>query len=199
MMRNTWQGVPDFMAYQSTTDFDDKPKDACGLFGIYRHREGAQLTYFGLYALQHRGQESCGISVARDKTIISHKGMGLVPEVFNTAHLETLQGGSTIGHVRYSTTGSSILTNAQPFVVRHRNKSYAVAHNGNLVNAHILKKDLEESGSIFQTTMDSEIFLHLFIKNLKLGLEQSLIETVSRLQGAYSFIALTSRGGTDRN
>jgi len=99
-----------------------------------------------------------------------------------------------VGHVRYSTTGSSILTNAQPFRVRHRKKSYAVAHNGNITNAHILKNELEQAGSIFQSTMDSEIFLHLFVKNLKSGFEQALVETVSRLEGAFSFIMLTSKG-----
>ncbi|MCP4681983.1 MAG: amidophosphoribosyltransferase, partial [Desulfobacterales bacterium] len=101
----------------------DKPREACGIFGIYEHPEAAKLTYFGLYALQHRGQESAGIAVARDKTITAHKGMGLVPDVFDMNHLEQLKGGSAIGHVRYSTTGSSILSNAQPFVVHHRNKS----------------------------------------------------------------------------
>ncbi len=166
----------------------------CGLFGIYEHPEAAKLTYFGLYALQHRGQESAGIAVARNKDILKHNGMGLVSEVFHPEHFEQLQGGTAIGHVRYSTTGSSILLNAQPFVVKHRHKSYAVAHNGNIVNAHIIKKELEEDGSIFQTTMDSEIFLHLFVKNLKLGFEESLIKAVSTLKGAFSFIILTSRG-----
>jgi amidophosphoribosyltransferase len=108
--------------------------------------------------------------------------------------LDRLEGGSAIGHVRYSTTGSSLLLNAQPFVVRHRNKSYAVAHNGNIVNAHILKNELEVAGSILQTTMDTEIFLHLFVKNLTLGFEQALVETTSRLKGAFSFVLLTSRG-----
>jgi len=173
---------------------DEKPREACGIFGIHGHQEAARLTYFGLYALQHRGQESAGIAVVADKRISAHKGMGLVPDVFDIAHFDQLQGKSAIGHVRYSTTGSSILTNAQPFVVNHRNKSYAVAHNGNIVNAHLLKNELEEVGSIFQTTMDSEIFLHLFVKNLKYGLKQALLETVSRLKGAFSFIVLTSRG-----
>ncbi len=172
----------------------EKPREACGLFGIYGHPEAAKLTYFGLYALQHRGQESAGIAVARDKSIAAHKGMGLVPDVFKMSHLEELGGKSAIGHVRYSTTGSSILSNAQPFVVHHRKKSYAVAHNGNIVNAHILKKELEESGSIFQTTMDSEVFLHLFVKNLKHGFEQALVESMSKLRGAYSFVLLTSKG-----
>ena len=174
--------------------FTDKPREACGLFGIYGHTEAAKLTYFGLYALQHRGQESAGIAVVNNSNIIGHKGMGLVPDVFKAVQLEQLEGKSAIGHVRYSTTGSSILSNAQPFVIHHRKKSYAVAHNGNLVNAYSLKNELEETGSIFQTTMDSEVFLHLFVRNLKFGLEQALVNTVSRLKGAFSFILLTSRG-----
>ncbi len=174
--------------------YDDKPRESCGLFGIHGHPDAAKLSYFGLYALQHRGQESAGIAVCRDNTIVSHKGMGLVPDVFKMSHFEELHGQSAVGHVRYSTTGSSILSNAQPFVVHHRKKSYAVAHNGNLVNAHALKKELEESGSIFQTTMDSELFLHFFVSNLKYGFEQALSYTVSRLKGAFSFILMTSRG-----
>ena len=120
--------------------------------------------------------------------------MGLVSDVFDMSHLNVLEGRSAVGHVRYSTTGSSVLTNAQPFLVRHRKKSYAVAHNGNIVNAHTLKDELEESGSIFQTTMDSEIFLHLFVKNLEYGFERALVKSVSRLQGAFSFVMLTSLG-----
>jgi amidophosphoribosyltransferase len=170
------------------------PREACGVFGIYGHPEAAQITYFGLYALQHRGQESAGIAVHQDRRIHAHKGMGLVPDVFDAVHLAELGGGSAIGHVRYSTTGGSILVNAQPFVVQHRGRFYAVAHNGNLVNAHILRAELESSGSIFQTTGDSEIFLHLLVKNLDKGLETALRETVARLRGAYSFVALTSRG-----
>jgi amidophosphoribosyltransferase len=173
---------------------EDKPREACGLFGIHGHPDAARLSYFGLYALQHRGQESAGIAVARDKTIVSHKGMGLVPDVFKTTHFEELHGKSAVGHARYSTTGSSILSNAQPFVVHHKRKSYAVAHNGNLVNAHALKTELEESGSIFQTTMDSEVFVHFFVSNLKYGFEQALSYTVSRMKGAFSFILLTSDG-----
>ncbi|GAB6143034.1 amidophosphoribosyltransferase [Desulfocicer niacini] len=177
---------------------NERPKDECGVFGLYRHPEAAQLTYFGLYALQHRGQESAGISVAREKDkIFSHKGMGLVHDIFDTETLKNIEGGggSAIGHVRYSTTGDSNLTNAQPFVVQHRGRAYAVAHNGNLVNAHILKEELEESGSIFQTTMDSEVFLHLFIKNLKQGdVVTAIQKAVAKIQGAYSFILLTCKG-----
>ena len=174
---------------------EERPREACGVFGIYRHPEAASLTYFGLYALQHRGQESAGIAVFRDRKIYEHKGMGLVPEVFNENQLARLGGGSAIGHVRYSTTGSSVLVNAQPFVIQHRGKAYAVAHNGNLVNAHTLKSELEQTGSIFQTTMDTEIFLHLLVKNLPaVGLEQTLVRIVAQLKGAFSFVALTSRG-----
>ena len=175
--------------------FDDEtPHEACGIFAISGHKEAARMTYFGLYALQHRGQESAGIAVEKDQKLFHHKGMGLVPDVFDSDHLDQLSGHNAIGHVRYSTTGSSILMNAQPFVVQHRKKAYAVAHNGNIVNAYELKRELEEAGSIFQTTMDSEIFLHLFVKNLKLGFEQALMETATKLKGAFSFVMLTSKG-----
>ncbi len=173
---------------------NDRPREACGLFAIHDHPESAKMVYFGIYALQHRGQESAGIAVVKENSVDHHKGMGLVSDVFSMDHLERLGGGSAIGHVRYSTTGSSILSNAQPFVVQHSSKSYAVAHNGNLVNAHHLKRELEDTGSIFQTTIDSEIFLHLFVKNLKLGFEGALIETASRMKGAFSFVLLTSLG-----
>jgi len=172
----------------------EKPRESCGIFGIHNHPEAAKLCYFGLYALQHRGQESAGIAVVRDENIVFHKGMGLVPDVFDMPRLEQLHGRTAVGHVRYSTTGSSVLTNAQPFVVQHRKKSYAVAHNGNLVNAHTLKNELEESGSIFQSTMDTEIFLHLFVKNLVHGFEQAVVQTASKIKGAFSFAMLTSRG-----
>jgi amidophosphoribosyltransferase len=179
---------------ENQTDMDEKPRESCGLFGIHQHADAANLCYFGLYALQHRGQESAGIAVVADGRIKEHKGMGLVSDVFDKTHLEHIVGESAIGHVRYSTTGSSILANAQPFLVHHRKRAYAVAHNGNIVNAYELKKELEETGSIFQTTMDSEVFLHLLIKKLDLGFEKALVESVSRLKGAFSFVVLTSRG-----
>ncbi len=175
-------------------NFSEKPREACGIFGIHGLPEAAKLTYFGLYALQHRGQESSGIAVQQNNKIVAHKGMGLVPDVFDVNHLEQLDGDNAIGHVRYSTTGSSILVNAQPFAVLHKNKSYAIAHNGNFVNATVLKNELEETGSIFQTTMDSEVFLHIFIDHLKYGFENALMATVARIKGAYSIIMLTSRG-----
>jgi amidophosphoribosyltransferase len=173
---------------------DDKPREACGLFGALGHPDAAKMCYFGLYALQHRGQESAGIAVAEAGVIDEYKGMGLVPDVFDMDILEGLTGSSAVGHVRYSTTGSSVVANAQPLVVRHRNRAYAVAHNGNLVNAHHVKAELEDAGSIFQTTMDSEVFLHLFVRNLQLGFEEALKASVARLKGAFSMVVLTSRG-----
>ncbi len=173
----------------------DHPRESCGIFAVHGHPEAAKLCYFGLYALQHRGQESAGIAVANEDMISNYKAMGLVSDVFKLEHLESLHGSSAIGHVRYSTTGSSVLSNAQPFVVRHHNKSYAVGHNGNLVNAHQLKEELEDSGSIFQSTMDSEVFLHLFVRHLKkIGFDKALVEAGCRLQGAFSMVMLTSRG-----
>lgn len=175
--------------------FSERPREACGIFGIHNHSDAAQLTYFGLYALQHRGQESGGIAVSRDGQITCHKGMGLVPDIFEKRDIRHLGGGTGIGHVRYSTTGGSHIVNAQPFVVQHKGLSYALAHNGNLTNAHILKKELENDGSIFQTTMDSEIAIHVFIKNLRHGgLEKALAMTARQLEGAYAFVAATSTG-----
>ncbi|MFH1674934.1 MAG: amidophosphoribosyltransferase [Pseudomonadota bacterium] len=169
----------------------DRPREACGIFGIYGNREAVRMTYFGLYALQHRGQESAGIAVAGEEGIRVHKGMGLVSEVFDKNSLKNLQGDRAIGHVRYSTTGDSTLTNAQPFVINHRGKSYAVAHNGNLVNAYELRNELEKQGSIFQSTMDSEILLHLLVRNLENGLEEGLKKSVAKLRGAFSIVILT--------
>ncbi len=169
----------------------DRPREACGIFGIYGNPEAVKMTYFGLYALQHRGQESAGIAVVGEEGIRVHKGMGLVSEVFDKGSLEKLQGNTTIGHVRYSTTGDSTLTNAQPFVINHRGKSYAVAHNGNLVNAYELRNELEKKGAIFQSTMDSEILLHLLMRNLDDGLEEGIKKSVAKLRGAFSIVILT--------
>ena len=174
---------------------DDHPRESCGIFAVHGQPEAAKLCYFGLYALQHRGQESAGIASVHKNGLLNYKAMGLVSDVFTMEQLDELKGRTAIGHVRYSTTGSSILSNAQPFLVRHHQKSYAVGHNGNLVNAHQLKDELEDAGSIFQSTMDSEVFLHLFVRHLKpLGFEKALLEATSRLQGAFSMVMLTSRG-----
>ncbi|MCD6255984.1 MAG: amidophosphoribosyltransferase [Deltaproteobacteria bacterium] len=166
-------------------------KESCGVFGLYGHPDASKLTYLGLYALQHRGQESAGIvSYDGDKTY-EYVNMGLVSEVFNEECLNRLKGYLAIGHVRYSTTGPSILRNVQPFLVHHLGKSFAIAHNGNLINAYALRKKLEEEGAIFQSTMDSEIIMHLWLKYLHLGLEEALLKALSQLKGAYSLLLMT--------
>ena len=162
----------------------------CGVFGIYGVEEAANYTYFGLYALQHRGQESAGIVVYDGKKVKEWKGLGLVSEVFNEEILKNLSGYISIGHVRYSTTGSTILQNVQPFCVNFAKKTLAIAHNGNLVNAYQIRCELEEDGHIFQTTMDSEVIVHLIVKNLKKGLVNAITETMKRIRGAYSILLL---------
>ena len=168
-----------------------RPREECGIFAIYGHEEAAKLTYFGLYALQHRGQESAGIVVSDGKHVREHKAMGLVPEIFDEPVLDKLKGHIALGHVRYSTTGSSLLVNAQPFRIQYAGRSLAIAHNGNLVNARQIRSELESRGSIFQTTMDTEVVLHLTAKFMKKGLEQAMIETMARVKGAYSMVIMT--------
>jgi amidophosphoribosyltransferase len=170
---------------------NSRPKEECGIFGIYGHEDTARLTYFGLYALQHRGQESAGISVGDGRRMLHHKGMGLVSEIFSEEILNSLKGHLGIGHVRYSTTGSSMLVNAQPFCIMHSGCSLALAHNGNLVNAHLLRRDLEQRGSIFQTTMDTEVIVHLIARQIVRGLEEALIHALTQIQGAYSLVLAT--------
>ncbi len=184
------------MNRQSTIDnrqskIPSRPKDECGVFGVYGHEDAAKLAYFGLYALQHRGQESAGIVASDGERVSEHKAMGLVPEVFNEQILDRLKGHMALGHVRYSTTGSSLLSNAQPFRIQYAGKCMAIAHNGNLVNARKLRSDLENKGSIFQTTMDSEIVLHLIAKRMKHGLEQAVVQTMKLIKGAYSIVIMT--------
>ena len=171
---------------------EDRPlKEECGIFGIFGHPEASKLTYFGLYALQHRGEESAGIVISDGTQVREQKGMGLVGDVFKEHNLSSLSGDLAIGHVRYSTTGSSILKNAQPFLVSHGAMALAIAHNGNLTNAHELRLGLEKKGAIFQSTMDSEIFIHLIAHGLEQGFEPALIQALSQVQGAYSMLLLT--------
>ncbi|MCP4667527.1 MAG: amidophosphoribosyltransferase [Deltaproteobacteria bacterium] len=168
-----------------------RPREECGIFAIYGHEDAAKLTYFGLYALQHRGQESAGIVTSDGKVVLEHKAMGLVPEVFDEEILNNLKGHIALGHVRYSTTGSSLLVNAQPFRIQYAGKSLAIAHNGNLVNARHIRSELEAAGSIFQTSMDSEVVLHVAAKSLKMGLDQAMMETMARVKGAYAMVIMT--------
>lgn len=173
------------------SDEPSRPREECGIFSIYGHKDASRVAFFGLFALQHRGQESAGIVSSDGSQVWEHKGMGLVAEVFKEETFQKLPGQLAIGHVRYSTTGSSTLSNAQPFLVHFADDYYALAHNGNILNAHKLRKELEDSGSIFQTTMDSEVIIHLMTHHLKHGLEKALVAALSRLEGAYCLIMLT--------
>ena len=168
------------------------PKHYCGVFGVYGHPNAAELSYYGLYALQHRGQESAGIVSSDGKQFHEHKGMGLVPQVFKGKVLHELVGEMAIGHTRYSTTGSSNIGNAQPLTVDCFRGQIAIAHNGNLTNASGLREELEERGSIFQTTVDSEIVLHWLAQPTSTG-ENTLVSTIRKLQGAYSLLIMTSK------
>jgi amidophosphoribosyltransferase len=170
-----------------------RPKDECGVCGVYGHEDSSKLTYFGLYALQHRGQESAGIISSDGNKVFIHKDMGLVPEIFSEEKLQKLSGSLSIGHVRYSTTGESNIINTQPLLVTHRGKTLAVAHNGNLVNSIKLRKELELKGSIFQTTMDSEVVLHLMARSSENSLEDALKETFTSIKGAFSLLLMTQK------
>ena len=168
----------------------DRFHDECGVVGVSGHAEAANLAYLGLYALQHRGKESCGITT-RDTSgrIRDHKRMGLVAEAFDESVLSNLPGRFAVGHVRYSTAGESSLRDAQPFLAESGSTQIAVAHNGNLTNAGAIRRELESYGSIFQSTMDSEIFAHLFTR-ARGTLEERLTDALSRVRGAFSLVAL---------
>lgn len=169
-------------------------KDKCGVFGIFGHKDAARLTYLGLYALQHRGQESAGIVTSDGRLVREHKGMGLVSEVFNEEEIARLAGNIAIGHTRYSTTGSSNIKNAQPFLVETLAGHIAVAHNGNLVNALTLRKRLEKEGAIFQSSMDSEIIIHAIAHSKKKDFKERIIDGITHLEGAFSMTLLVEDG-----
>jgi len=168
----------------------DDLNENCGVFGIFGHKDAARFTYLGIYALQHRGQESAGIAIADGSSVKCYKAMGLVSEVFNEEILAKMKGCLAIGHIRYSTTGSSEIKNAQPLLVDHYLGSVAIAHNGNLVNTQCLRKHLEEHGSIFQSTMDSEVIVHLLAKAHGERFEDRLIKALKQIKGAYSLMVL---------
>jgi amidophosphoribosyltransferase len=174
-----------------------KLHEECGVFGIFNNDkyDVARLTYHGLYALQHRGQESAGIAVNDEGTILQHKDMGLVPEIFNDVVLNHLKGRIAIGHVRYSTTGGSIRENAQPMVVKYRVGQLALAHNGNLVNAAELRTKMEESGAIFQTTSDTEVIANL-ISRFRVSsenIEETLEKVMETIRGSYALVIVTPK------
>jgi len=166
-------------------------KEECAVFGIFGREDAAQLTYLGLYALQHRGQESAGIITSDGEKVYEHKGLGLVSKVFDVETLEKLKGSIAIGHTRYSTTGLSRASNTQPFLVTCKIGKIAVAHNGNLVNIVGLRRKMEEDGSIFRSTMDSEVILHLIAKSKKKKLEDMIMDALNRIEGAYSLVFCT--------
>ena len=166
-------------------------RDKCGVFGIWQDPQAAYKTYLGLYALQHRGEESCGIVTTDGQKMFSHKGMGHVQDVISEEVISRLKGHSAVGHVRYSTSGSSLLKNAQPLLVDFSKGEVAVAHNGNIVNADFLRSELEAYGAIFQTTTDSEIVLHLMAKPTFRNVEEGIVDALGRIDGAFCLVFLT--------
>ena len=183
------------MMFTIKDESEGKLREECGVFGYFADEETdvARMTYYGLYALQHRGQESCGIAVNDKGTIVYHKDMGHVNEVFNDIVLNHLKGRIAIGHVRYSTTGDSVRENAQPLVIKYRRGQMALAHNGNLINASKLREQMENEGHIFQSTIDSEVILSLIAKKLLINenIEQAVSDVMEVIKGAYAFLLMT--------
>ena len=169
----------------------DKFREECGVFGIYGHAEASKLAYLGLYALQHRGQESAGIATADGSRIRTVRKMGYVSEIFDEETIATLPGHLAIGHTRYSTAGESKLSNAQPIVIDCVHGQIAVCHNGNIVNANEIREHLVKEGSIFQTNSDTEVLVHLFARSQTGGVEDALVDSLRQLSGAFSFAILT--------
>lgn len=163
----------------------------CGIVGIYNHHEAANLAYLGLYALQHRGQESAGITASDGKFLSQQRGMGLVSDIFSPEVLAKLPGKTAIGHCRYATTGDTVLRNAQPFVMNYASGWLGIAHNGNLTNAGALRKQLEAKGSIFQSSMDSEVFMHLIAQNTERPLKDRIMAACAQIEGAYSLLFIS--------
>ena len=173
------------------SDRPDKFKDECGVFGIYGHENASSLTYLGLYALQHRGQESAGIATANEGNVTLRRAMGYVGDAFNDRMLSELPGRTAIGHVRYSTFGDSRIVNAQPILIDCAHGQIALCHNGNLVNAGELREQLVREGSIFQTNSDTEVILHLYAKSSAETAEDAIVESISQVSGAFSLVMLT--------
>jgi amidophosphoribosyltransferase len=170
----------------------DRFHEECGVVGIFGHPEAANLAYLSLYALQHRGQESAGIVSAKDNLLISHRGLGLVADVFSEDIIRKLEGSSAIAHNRYSTSGQTLLKNTQPFVVEYAGGGLAVAHNGNLVNAMELRQRLQERGAIFQSTVDTEVLVHLIAESRGKQVVDRIVDALLEVRGAYSLVFLTA-------
>ena len=169
----------------------DKFKDECGVFGIFGHPEAANMTYLGLYALQHRGQESAGIAASDGEQVRIAREMGYVADIFDGGTLARLPGPLAIGHVRYSTAGESKLANAQPILIDCAHGQIAICHNGNIVNARELRDELVQQGSIFQSNSDTEVILHLYARSKARSVDDAIVESVAQVQGAFSLVMLT--------
>ena len=169
---------------------NEKPREECGIVGIHNAPEAAKLAYLSLYALQHRGQESAGIAASDGTRLLLHKDNGLVAEVFSETVLDALPGRGAIGHVRYSTTGSTRTANAQPLMANYHGGQVAVAHNGNLTNTDELRTTFEKRGAIFQTSTDTEVFLHLIAHSSAVSFSEALLLSLMRVKGAYSLVLL---------
>src|ERR671935_2801984 len=169
----------------------DKFREECCVFGIFGHTEASNMTYLGLYALQHRGQESAGIAASDGDRVRVSRDMGYVADVFDSRTLSQLPGSVAIGHVRYSTAGESKLSNAQPILIDCAHGQIAICHNGNLVNARELRDELVREGSIFQSSSDTEVILHLYARSKAGSVEDAIVESVSQVQGAFSLVMLT--------
>ncbi|MBF0539529.1 MAG: amidophosphoribosyltransferase [Nitrospirae bacterium] len=178
------------MHYRGSLDRIFEIREECGVFGVYGHPEAANLTYLGLYALQHRGQEGAGICSSNGHTMCIEKAMGLVSDVFNEERLKRLPGNAAIGHNRYSTAGGSMLKNVQPIMANCLLGSLSLAHNGNLTNAISLRKQLQQDGAIFQSNSDSEVILHLIAHAKGSSAQEKFIEVVQEIEGAYSLLIL---------
>jgi amidophosphoribosyltransferase len=169
----------------------DKLHEECGVFGIIGHPEASKMAYLGLYALQHRGQESAGIAASDGERLVASRGMGYVADVFSETELGRLGGSLAVGHVRYSTAGASKLVNAQPILIDCQHGQIALCHNGNLVNATELRDELRRAGAIFQTSSDSEVVLHLYARSTARTIEEAIVESLSQVKGAYSLVLAT--------
>ena len=165
----------------------------CGIFGVFHHKEAANLTYLGLHALQHRGQESAGIVSTNGTSMAVHKAMGHVSDIFDEHVLKKIKGTSAIGHVRYSTAGSSHIVSAQPLAVEYSKGFLSVAHNGNLTNAKMIKEELEHYGSIFQSNTDTEVIIHLIALSHEYTTIDRLVSALKRVEGSYSLLIMTNR------
>lgn len=193
----------DVISTELTFDTYDLPHEECGLIGFWGQEEAAIDAYYGLHALQHRGQEGAGIISFQDGKIVSHRGMGLVQEVFSTRQsLEALSGKNVLGHVRYSSSGQRDISNIQPLVFRFHDGDMALCHNGNLVNAESLKQDLENQGAIFQSTSDTEVIMHLIRRSTGITLRDKVRESLNRVKGGYTYLIMTQNemiGACDPN